>query len=398
MRMSAKRAIWILILVVILGGFAWMILDRLRATDTAAPEEEPAVAPVAVAPVEHGPIELRRTFSGTLESPGQFVVAPKVGGRVERLTVDLADPVTRGQVVAELDDDEYVQAVAQAEAELAVAKANQAEASSTLEIAARELKRVQTLTDKGIGSESQLDVAKADQLAKQAAVKVAEAQVTRAEAALNAARIRLGYTQVAATWTGGDDHRVVARRYVEAGDTVAANAPMLTIVELDPIKAVIHLTGKDYGRMKAGQPVTLSTDAYPGETFAGKVARVAPVFQQASRQARAELTVANPQQRLKPGMFIRAEAMLDRVEDATIVPVAALTRRAGQTGVFVVNSDGGSVSWRPVKAGIEQDERVQVIGEGIAGRVVTLGQQLLDDGSPITIPEDGSGDGMGGAE
>jgi len=330
---------------------------------------------------------LLRRFSGTLESPGQFVAAPKISGRVERLNLDLADPVTRGQVVAELDDEEYVQAVAQAEAEVAVAQANLAEAGSSLEIAGRELNRAQALFDQRIGSEAELDVAKADQLAKQAGVKVAEAQLTRAEAALSAAQIRLGYTKVAATWSGGDDRRVVARRHVDEGDTVAANTPLLTIVELDPITAVIHLTGRDYARLKSGQPVTLTTDAYPGQTFTGRVARVAPVFQQASRQARAELTVANPQHELKPGMFVRAETILDRAENATIVPLAALTARAGQRGVFVVNADDKTVSWRPVTVGIEEGERVQIEGDGVSGRVVTLGQQLLEDGSAVTIPE-----------
>jgi RND family efflux transporter MFP subunit len=386
MKISAKRIIVSLVLVVVLGWFVWMVVDRLRGTN-AAGRQGPAPAPVEVAAVEHGPIELRRTFSGTLESPGQFVVAPKIAGRVERLAVDLGDPVTRGQVVAELDDDEYVQSVAQADAELAVAQANLVEARSSLEIAGRELKRVQALHNQGIGSESELDVAKANQLAKQAAVKVAEAQVTRAEAALSAAKIRLGYTRVAATWTGGDNQRVVARRHVEEGDTVAANSPLLTIVELNPITAVIHLTGKDYGRLKPGLPVTLTTDAYPAEKFAGEVTRVAPVFQQASRQARAEVTVANPQQRLKPGMFVRAEAVLDRVEDATIVPLASLTTRAGQSGVFVINGDGKSVAWQSVQVAIAEGERVQVVGDGITGRVVTLGQQLLDNGSPITIPQ-----------
>jgi multidrug efflux pump subunit AcrA (membrane-fusion protein) len=89
-------------------------------------------------------------------------------------------------------------------------------------------------------------------------------------------------------------------------------------------------------------------------------------------------------------MFVRAETILDRDENATIVPLVALTTRAGQRGVFVVSDDGKSVLWRSVTVAIEEGERVQVIGDGVSGRVVTLGQQLLDDGSSITIPEDES--------
>jgi RND family efflux transporter MFP subunit len=395
--MPAKRIIIALIVVLIGGWFVWVLVERVREAKRTAVRDEATAAPVEVAAVERGSIELRRVFSGTLQSRVQFVVAPKISGRIERISVDLADPVSRGQVVAELDDDEYVQAVTQVEAELAVANANLAEAISTLEIATRELERVQSLTEQGIGSESELDAAKSNQLAKQAAVKVAEAQMTRAEAALSTARIRLGYTRIQATWTGDDARRLVAQRHVEEGDTVAANAPLLTIVELDPITAVIHLTGRDYGRVQAGQPVTLTTDAYPSLTFTGRVERVAPVFREASRQARAELTIANPEHRLKPGMFVRAEAVLDRAEDALIVPLAALVTRGGQEGLFVLNPEGTAVSWRPVQVGIMQETRVQVIGNGLGGRVVTLGQQLLDDGSLITIPEARSSGQVAGA-
>lgn len=349
-------------------------------------------APVQVAAVERGPIALRRTFSGTLEASARFVVAPKVGGRLLRLAVDLADPVRRGQVVAELDGAELEQDVARARAELAVARANLAEARSGLEIADRALKRARTLRERGVASEMQLDAAIAEQLAGRAAVEVARARLERAEAELEAARIRLGYTTVAALWAGGSDERVVAERFVDEGDMVAANAPLLSIVELDPITAVIHATERDYARLRPGQRVELTTDAHPGEVFAGEVARIAPVFDTASRQARVEVTVPNPGHRLKPGMFVRARAVLERVDEATIVPVAALVTRDGRRAVFVVSPDGATVSLRPVEVGIRDEGRVQVTGDGIEGRVVVLGQQLLGDGSAIAIPR---GNGAG---
>ena len=80
----------------------------------------------------------------------------------------------------------------------------------------------------------------------------------------------------------------------------------------------------------------------------------------------------------------RADVTLGRAEDATIVPYTALVSRGEASGVFVV--DGEQVRWRPVEVGIRDGERVQVIGEGVQGRVVTLGQQLVGDGSRITIP------------
>ncbi|MCB1876096.1 MAG: efflux RND transporter periplasmic adaptor subunit [Chromatiales bacterium] len=370
------------------SGLGWAVYERLGQTEKpgkSRKESKDLVVPVETAAVEHGPIALLRTFTGTLEPRSEFVVAPKVSGRVERLNADLADEVRRGQVLAVLDDAEFQQAVVRSRADLEVARASSAEAESLLKIAARELERIDQLRSKGVSSESQRDTARAEQLAKQAMVQVTKARIASAQADLESARIRLGYTQVSADWRGGNDKRVVAERYVDEGETVAANAPLLRIVELDPITAVFFVTERDYARLRNGQQATLGTDAFPGETFAAQVERIAPVFRESTRQARVELRVDNPNLRLKPGMFARATVMLERVEDAVIVPEQALALRDGRTGVFLLDATGKTVVWREIAAGIRQDKKVQVLTPALEGRVVTLGQQLLDDGSKITI-------------
>jgi RND family efflux transporter MFP subunit len=139
--------------------------------------------------------------------------------------------------------------------------------------------------------------------------------------------------------------------------------------------------------LKPGQLVSLKTDAYPDEQYMGRIDRIAPVFRKSTRQARIEMIIANPQQRLKPGMFIRATVVLAQVPEATIIPQQALTIRDDRSGVFIVSQDGKSVVWREVKVGIRQGSRVQVEGDGLSGRVVTLGQQLVRDGSAIMIPD-----------
>jgi RND family efflux transporter MFP subunit len=342
--------------------------------------------PVEVAQIQRGPIALERTFSGELEALAEFVVAPKVSGRVMRVIVNIADTVKRGQVVAELDNDEYVQAVAQAQADLVVARANLSQARSALEIANREFKRTESLLKRGIASDSEFDAARQDQLAKQAQLKVAAAQITKAESSLETANIKLGYTRVTAGWTGGGEHRVVAERYVDEGQTVAANAALLSIVELHPIVGVVSVTERDYAHLKPGQIVSLKTEAFPGEQFTGRIERIAPVFRKSTRQARIEMTIDNPQHRLKPGMFIRTTVVLTRVADATIIPEQALTIRDDRSGVFIVSEDGQSVVWREVTVGIREGHRVQIEGQLLSGRVVTLGQQLVKNGSIITIP------------
>jgi RND family efflux transporter MFP subunit len=383
--------ILILAILLIIGAVAasgWVIFSRLQ--DRTGPGKRGKASrplPVEVAEVQRGPIELRRSFSGALEARAEFVVAPKVSGRVEKLFVNLSDTVKRGQVVGELENAEYVQAVAQAKADLVVAKANLAMAKSALEIANREFERTKKLLKRGIASDSEFDTAKADQLSKQAQLEVADAQVTKAASSLETANIRLGYTKVTASWTGGNEYRLVAERYLDEGQTVAANAPLLLIVELHPIVGVVYVTEKDYARLRPGQVVSMTTDAYPGERFPGRIDRIAPVFSKSTRQARVEMTIENSQHRLKPGMFIRATVVLERVAETTTVPQQALTARNDKTGVFVVSEDGRSVVWREVKLGIREGGRVQVEGEGLSGLVVTLGQQLVNDGSSITIAD-----------
>ncbi len=382
---------WLFTLAIVLAGgvLAWAIHARLQDSGAAKPPraERTRPVPVEVAQIERAPIELRRSFTGNLNAHAEFVVAPKVSGRIDQLNVDLADTVKRGQVVARLDNAEYVQAVKQAQANLVVAQANLAEAESLLQIAERELQRIEKLRARGVTSESQRDVAKADQLAKEAHVQVTRAQVERAQADLELARIRLGYTAVTADWRGGDGKRTVAARLVDEGETVSANTPLLRIVELDPVTAVFFVTERDYGLLQPGQEAELHTDAFPGEAFHGRIVRIAPVFRESARQAQVEMRVDNPQVRLKPGMFVRATVTLRRVPEAVIVPEQALVTREGKNGVFMLADNGRSVSWREVQVGIRDGDRVQLTGEELQGRVVVLGQQLLDDGAAVLLPQ-----------
>jgi len=385
--MKSSRIVLILLLAAVVAGLSWQVFVRLD-TLMEKPQrkgKEARSVPVVTAPIETAPIAHERAFSGTLEADAEFVAAPKVGGIIESLSVDLGDSVMPGQVIARLDSAEFVQVVAQAQAELEVARANLGEANSLLKIAERELTRINNLSERGLSSASQQDVVKADQLAKQAHVQVTLAQVSLAESHLETARIRLGYTQVIADWHGDKEQRIVAERYVDEGENVTANTPLLKIVKLRPITAVIYVTEKDYAGLQNSQQVSLVTDAYPGQVFSGVIKRIAPVFREATRQARVEVSVDNTEQALKPGMFVRAKVLLAEVSDATVVPLQALVRRDGEDGVFVLSSDGGSVIWRIVKLGIRQDERVQVTGEGLQGDVVILGQQSLNDGSAVLL-------------
>ncbi len=376
---------WLVILVTALGVYFFSTGPWFDPEKPGRPGEKTWAAPVETAPIERGPMALRRTFSGSLASNAEFLVAPKVSGRVEHLAVDIGDPVLRKQEVARLDNDEYIQAVAQAEADLAVADADLTGAENARDIAKRELDRMETLKNRGVSSASQVDAARAAWLAAKARVETAQARVLKARAQVETARIRLGYTTVFADWTGGSDTRFMAEKFVTEGDTVSANTPLVSIVELDPLMAVFFVTEKDYGRLDIGQPAILATDAFPDRSFQGHLARIAPVFKTQTRQARVEVQFPNPSLDLKPGMFVRVTVVLEQVADTLMVPETALVTRNSQTGIFVVTPDHEKVTWHPVVTGIRQNHQVQIQGAQVSGLVVTLGHQLLDHGSRIRI-------------
>ena len=384
-----------IILAAILAVIVLLILltawrrSRSDMDDTAARGERQRVVPVEVAEVREGRLDRTRMFSGTLTASAETRIAPKISGRIARILVDLSDPVERGAEVALMDDAEFTQAVTSARADLVVAKAQAAEASNRLELTQRELERTKTLEARGVASAAALDTIQSEFTMRKAAAEVAAANLEARKSALATAEIRLGYTRVTANWTEGDDHRVVAERFLDEGDTVAANTPILSIVSLRPIRTVFYVPERDYALLKVGQDVTLRTDAFPNETFPGQIARIAPVFREDTRQARVEVTSSNDDERLKPGMFVRASVILETDENTKMVPRTAMVRRSGEDGVFLIQPNENTVTWTPVQTGIENATHIAIREPELVGKVVTLGQQLLGDGSAIRIVDTG---------
>ncbi|MDZ7829024.1 MAG: efflux RND transporter periplasmic adaptor subunit [Halofilum sp. (in: g-proteobacteria)] len=384
--MSRPTAILALTTVLAAIAAGWWASRPAEETDSAYGSSGPGRVAVEAAAVETGAIADVRQFTGTLEAGDAFTVAPKIAGRVDAVEVDIGDQVEKGQVVVEMDDDEATQAVAEAEAELAVARAELQQAEADARLAERELERTRSLAERQLASQSELDTAQARAEAQRAAVAVATARVTQREAALARAQVQLGYTDVRADWRGGDAVRVVGERMVNAGDTVAANTPLLSILGIDPITAAGTAAESDYALLREGQGVEVRADALPGRTFHGEIARIAPRFAEDSRQARFEVTLPNGERVLKPGMFVSIRVTVATADNATLVPNEAVVRRTEGPGVYrVTDGDSPRVEFLPVTIGLEGDEHVQVLAPPLTGRVVTLGQQMLEDGAPVIV-------------
>jgi len=383
-----KNFLLILLVLAIVVMAGWQIYNRV--TDSGI-KKKPGRFAVAVA-VETKPIYKDLiydigVFTGSLEPKSQFTVAPKVAGWLKELLVDVGDLVDRNQVIALMDDEEFAQEVEQARAELQVATANAANYATDLDIAKREYERAKALREKQIASASALDVSEAAFNASQTRHKVSLAQVAQKEAALKTALVRLSYTKVRAFWEEGDQARVVGERFVDEGELLAVNQSIVSILENNPLTAVVYVIERDYPKVTIGQQTVVTTDAYPGRTFTGSITRIAPLLKESSRQARVEVEVPNTDLLLKPGMFVRARVEFARHENATLIPLPALVRRDNKDGVFIADTKNLMARFVPVTTGIINGEIVEVKEPEISGVVITMGNHLLEDGSDITLPQ-----------
>lgn len=390
--MKKRKIILIVAACVIIGLIGWEVIQKiLESSQGSDLERRGAAVAVEIEAVRKATIRDSANFTGTLAPKSQFVVAPKISGRLKRLLVDIGDRVNRKQLIAVLDDEEYSQQVRQTEADLLVAQANLEESKSSLDVAKREMKRVEELHKKGISADSELDVARGTYATQEARYKVAQAQVTNREAALEATKVRLSYTKITASWEEGANSRVVGERFVSEGALLAPNASILSILEINPLLAIIHITDRDYFRLKTGQIALISTDALPDQTATGEIVRIAPLLKETSREARVEIELANQEGLFKPGMFINVQIEFATHEEATVVPVSSVVKRDNRQGVFLADMENDVAQFVPIVVGISTSELAEIVEPSIfSGYVVTLGQHLLADGSPIILPKSSS--------
>lgn len=388
-----KRLLVLIVVLGLLGLLGWQIRERLVQSAAVPPPSGPK--PLAVELGQARVMDLRHVveLTGSLIPSAQYVVAPKIDGRLEKLLVDIGDDVTRGQTIAVLDSHEYIQEVTKAEAELEVARANVLESQSVLSVAERDLERSRSLRQKNAVSQSELDQALAEFDTGKARLAVAKAQVRQREAALGTAQLRLTYASIKAEWDGPDKVRLVGERFIDEGDMLEKNDPIVSVVAIGQLTAVIHVIERDYPHVAVGQAAELLADAYPGRVFAGVVSRKAPVLNDSSRQAQVEIAVPNAEGLLAPGMFVRVRLRLAQRVDATAVPMNALARRENKQGVFLAapageGKQGLIARFIPLTLGIQDGDWVEVLEPaGLTGEVVTLGKHLLEDGGAISAPK-----------
>jgi RND family efflux transporter MFP subunit len=336
----------------------------------------------------HAAVNRELAVVGNLIGDQTVSVVPKTAGRLQEITVKLGDRVSRGQRIARIEDQEILEQVKQAEAALEVGKATIRQREADLELAKTNVERSRNLFQRQLLPQQTLDDAEAKYQSAQAALDLARAQNTQSQARLDELRFTLANTIISSPVNG-----FIARRAADPGAYVSANAPVVDVVDIQRVRMVANIIEKDLKQIRVGDVARVEVDAFPGEDFMGRIARVSPVLDPATRTAAIEVEISNDQYRLKPGMYARVGIITESHRDALVVPTNALVDANGTRGVYLAVNQ--VAEFRPLKLGIEGNDHTEVLdGLSEGDRVVTTGAAGLRNGDPIILAG-GEGRGRG---
>jgi RND family efflux transporter MFP subunit len=386
-----KRKVAVIVVVALVGLAGFVVYNRADEPGAEAqgrpgggpggaggPGARPPMT-VEVASVRREAVSEHVTIVGNLIGEATVEVVPKVSGRLQNVRVKLGDPVSEGQPIAVIEDREIHEQVKQAEASFEVSRATVRQREADLKFAETALERARSLYDRQLLPRQGLDDADARYQASVAQVDLARAQFAQAQARQDELRITLANTIIRSPVTG-----FVGKRYLDQGAFASQNSPVVSVVALRTVRMVANLVEKDVSRVRQGTAASVEVDAYPGEQFTGRVARVAPLFDAATRTAQMEIEIPNPGYRLKAGMYARVRLTVDTRPNALVIPRNALVEIEGKQGVFVAS--GQKAAFSAVETGLQDETRVEIrAGLSDGARIVTTGAGSLRDGDTIVL-------------
>ena len=318
------------------------------------------VAVIEIAELRSGP-----SISGSLEPQQAATVRAQVSGAILRTLVDAGQQVKRGALLATLDD------VAVRDAFLS-ARSSVRSAESALELARRNAERSERLSQAGAIADRDLETARVN-------ATNSEGSLADARARLASATDQLEDTRVRAPFDG-----VVSEREVDAGDVVQVGAALFTIVDPRSLRLEASVPADQIGRLRAGTPVEFRVTGQD-RGITGRIERVNPVVDPATRQVRIYVTIPNEEQSLVAGLFAEGRVATD-TKRAVAVPVTAIDSRGTSPTVHLLKR--GRVAEVPVRLGVrdEEAELVEVLAGVAAGDTLLLGSaQGVTAGSRVQV-------------
>jgi membrane fusion protein (multidrug efflux system) len=319
-----------------------------------AQQKSPPPTAVRAAAAKLAPAVDETNAVGTLRADEAVTIRPEIAGRVAEIRFAEGQRVAKGAVLVRLEQAELAAVVASSRAQLKWDE--------------QRVERAEDLRTKGFISQQALD----DQ----------KTSLARARAKLAEDEARLAKTEMRAPFAG-----VAGLRQVSEGAFVAAGTDIARLEKIDQLKLDFRVPEVYLARVRAGQAVRIAVDAYAGQGFDGEVYAIEPAVDEQTRTVLLRARVANPELRLRPGMFARVRVELGVRETAVWVPEAAIVPRGKDS--FVYRVAGGKAELAKVRTGLRRPGEVEIVSGLVAGEmVITEGVQKVGPGSPVVVMED----------
>jgi multidrug efflux system membrane fusion protein len=359
-----RMTIMALLLGAVIGGIVWFNWIRPQMIAGFMAANRPPPPPVQAAEATLAAVPQSLPAIGSLWAVRQVTVAAEVGGRVVQLNFESGHHVKAGDPLVQLYDKPEQGDLANFQAQAKLAQVS--------------LQRARELANRNAGS-----IANVDQ--NQAQLEQANAGIAKTQALIAQKLIRAPFE--------GD----LGVRQVELGQFLSAGAPVATLTDLSLLYVNVTLPEQNRSKVAVGQTVRVKVDAFPGETFEGKITALEPQVGADTRSIKVQATMTNPGKRLLPGMFAKVEIVLPPMPDMIVVPETALDYTLYGNSVFVLRAAEGGAKDKEgnplfnavrtfVKTGDRFDNKVAVLQGLKAGdRVVASGQHKLVDNMPVVI-------------
>lgn len=410
----------IIALVIVYSRHSFQIGGEEEVTEVLTTQTEERLRPtVNTHLVKEQDLSQKINFHGRFVADSQVAITPKIPGRVGEVYVKVGDIVSQGDAILQLETEELLLQVRQAEASLQVAKANLAritagaraeeveqvesgyrQAEASYNQAQLNYERSKRLFEEGVISardweaiEAQYEVAKAQlfnaekslilirQGARAEDISSAQASVAQAEVALEMAELTVKNATITSPIDG-----TVSRIHVERGYMAGAGMPVAHVVNIFTVKLNLQATGRDVVRIREGQKTLITVDALPNATFQGAVATISPAAEEGSGLFAVTIAVKNPDGVLRPGMYGTASILIEEREGVVAVPSRALATRDGERVVFVIEER--RIRQLPVEIGVEGEGYVEIVtGLHRGDLIVASGHESLEDGVEVRVLE-----------
>ncbi len=340
--------------------------------------------------------------TGTLAADEEVTLAFKVAGRVREISVDLGSRVKRRQVLARLEPTDFDLRVRQSEAALQQARARLGldadsdpsgvvpedtalvrQAAAVLEQARLSRERMDSLSQQGLISRSQLDDALANFHVAEARYQDALEEVRNRQAVLSQRQVELEIArkQQSDSILISSMDGAVQERLISPGQFLPAGEPAFRIVSSDPLRLRLAVPEREAAGIRVDQPVHVKVDGDP-TVYPGKLARVSPAISADNRTLAVEAEIPNEKERLRPGTFARAEIIVQAQDSAIVVPASSITSFAGINKVILVVDN--VTAEKRVRTGRRSGESIEIVDGLSAGDVVVIAPVNLVGGQPVT--------------